>query len=237
VGLAGFVVGLATVSLLAIPLVLKLPVRLASDAHADGAPLRLRDAPWSAWLALATIVVFYVGGLGVWVFLERIAVHATLDHATASDAIATGLFVGITGSLGAALFAGRTRRIWPETISGGLLVVSLVALTYFDSGGQFYAAVFLFNCSWNFFVPFVIGQIAGRDSTGRLSSLVPGALMIGGVFGPILMGLLIRASGYGVAMTTMTLLVAASIIGYVTIARVPHPTAVGRLLQQPAAKV
>lgn len=218
-GLAGFVVALAGISVLAVPLALRLPKHAMVQSRTDGSPIRLRDAPWSAWLALLTIVVFYVGGIGVWAFLERFAVHAGLDRATASTAIAAGLFVGVIGSLSAAMFAGRTTNIWPETTSGVVLVVSLAMLTYIEGAAQFYVAVFVFNCSWNFFIPFVIGLIARRDSTGRLSSLVPGTVMIGGVLGPVLVGTLIRSSGYEIAMIVMTSIVALSIGGYVAISR------------------
>ena len=235
IGLGGFVGVLAILSLLAAPLAARLPAKPAQRDR-DGVSMRLRDAPWSAWLALATIVVFYVGGIGVWVFLERIALHANLSRETTSDAIAIGLFVGVLGSLGAAASAGRSRPIWPESVAGLLLVASFVALTHFAGAAQFYVAVFVFNCSWNFFVPFVIGQIAARDSSGRMASLVPGTVMIGGVFGPVLMGLLIRSSDYAAAMSVMTVLVAASVAGYVAIARIPYARVVVPL-QSPVAKV
>ena len=102
-----------------------------------------------------------------------------------------------------------------------MLVASFAMLTFVDGTAQFYFAVFVFNCSWNFFIPFVIGLVAGRDSTGRLSSLVPGTVMIGGVLGPVLAGAMIRASGYRTAMIVMTLIVATSIAGYILIASKP----------------
>lgn len=223
-GLGGYVAVLAGISVAVAPLALKLPLRAMAQLRSDGAPSRLRDAPTSAWLGLFAIVVFYVGGIGVWAFLERVAVHAGIERGTASNAIAVGLFVGVIGSLGAAVFAGRTKRIWPETLSGIVLVASFAMLIFIDGTVQFYVAVFVFNCSWNFFIPFVIGLVAGRDSTGRMSSLVPGTVMIGGVVGPVLAGAMIRASGYQTAMIVMTLIVATSIAGYVMIARKPMPT-------------
>src|SRR6185369_12339629 len=137
------------------------PLRAIQTARAEGAPIRIRDAPQSAWLALFAIMVFYVGGIGVWAFLERVAVHAGIERGTASNAIAVGLFVGVVGSLGAAVFGGRTKRIWPESLAGLLLVASFAMLTFVGSTAQFYFAVFVFNCSWNFFIPFVIGLVAG----------------------------------------------------------------------------
>lgn len=218
-GLGGFVALIAAISVAAVALTPKLPARVAAAQRADGSPSRLRDAPAAAWLVLVTIVVFYIGGIGVWVFLERLAVQANIDRATASNAIAAGLFVGVIGSLGAAVLAGRTRRIWPETSSALVLVGSLIMLTYLQSAAQFYIAVFVFNASWNFFIPFVIGHLARSDTTGRLASLVPGTVATGGIVGPVLIGALIRSSGYTLAMLAMTLIVAASIAGYVALAK------------------
>ena len=220
-GLGGYVAALASISAVVVPLASRLPMRAIRAVHTDGAPVRLRDAPRSAWLVLFAIMVFYVGGIGVWAFLERVAVHAGIERAAASHAIAVGLFVGVVGSLGAAVFAGRTKRIWPETLAGLMLVASFAMLTFVSGTVQFYFAVFVFNCSWNFFIPFVIGLVANRDNTGRLSSLVPATVMIGGVLGPVLTGAMIRASGYRSAMIVMTLIVATSIAGYVLIASKP----------------
>jgi len=222
VELAGFVAILAAISVATAPLAARLPRRAADEFRVDGTPVRLRDAPMSAWLVLAAIVVFYIGGLGVWAFLERLAVHSHLDHGTASNAIAVGLFVGIAGSLSAAVFAGRRTRLWPEALSGAALVASFFMLTYFDGALEFYLAVFIFNASWSFFIPFVVGLVARRDASGRMASLVPGTVMIGGVLGPLLFGGLVRAFGYDVAMTTMTTIVAASIAAYILVARTPH---------------
>ncbi len=218
-GLAGFVGVLAAVAFAAAPLATRLPAFAPIAQNTDGIPTRARDAPRSAWLALLLIVVFFVGAFGAWAFLERFAVHWGIDRVTISTAIAAGLIVGVIGSLGAAIFAGRNARTWPQAVSGIVLVVSLAMLIRIDSALQFYAAVFALNCSWNFFMPFVIAFIAGRDHTGRLPSLVPGTVMIGGILGPVLAGAVIRSYGHMVAMTVLTTIVAVSIAGYIAIAR------------------
>lgn len=218
-GLAGFVGVLAAASFAAASLAARLPASAPIAQHTDGAPTRARDAHWSAWLLLLMIVVFYIGAIGVWAFLERFAVHAGVDRDTVSTAIAAGLIVGVIGSLGAAVFAGRTVRIWPQTLSAIVLVGSIAMLIRIDSALQFYVAVFVLNCSWNFFMPFVIGLVAARDDTGRLPSLVPGTVMIGGILGPVLAGAVIRSHGHTVAMIVLTTIVALSIAGYVAIAR------------------
>jgi predicted MFS family arabinose efflux permease len=201
------------------PLVAKLPRHAELRRRADGSPESLRSAPWSAWLALATMAVFYTSGIAVWTFLERLAVHAGFSRAVASEAIAIGLFVGIIGSIGAALVAGRTRRIWPQTTSGVVFVASVAAIGFSTNLVEFYIAVFVFNSSWNFFTPFVMGLLAARDKTGRLAALVPGTVMVGGIIGPPLAGVLIKSTGYETTMIVMTVIAGIAIASYVAIAR------------------
>jgi predicted MFS family arabinose efflux permease len=232
-GLTAFVGILAIYFGVVAPVLLKLPSRATLRRSVDGSPEPLRAAPGSAWLALGTMAVFYTSGIAVWTFLERLAVHAGFSRAAASEAIAIGIFVGIIGSVGAALVAGRTRRIWPQTTSGIVFVASVAAIGFSTNLVEFYAAVFVFNCSWNFFTPFVMGLLAASDKTGRLASLVPGTVMIGGVIGPPLAGVLIKSSGYEATMIVMTAIAGLAIASYVGIARHrTDATRVGRSLAQ-----
>jgi predicted MFS family arabinose efflux permease len=220
--LIAFVAILAVYFGVVAPLVSKLPRHATLRRSADGTPASLRSAPGSAWLALATMAVFYTSGIAVWTFLERLAIHSGFSRIAASEAIAIGIFVGIIGSLGAAMVAGRTRRIWPQTTSGIVFVASVAAIGFSTNLIEFYAAVFIFNCSWNFFTPFVMGLLAARDKTGRLASLVPGTVMAGGVVGPPLAGVLIKSTGYETTMVVMTAIAGLAIASYVSIAGARH---------------
>jgi predicted MFS family arabinose efflux permease len=218
-GLSGFVALLAAGFVVALPLVLRLPRRaeIARDMHGSQTPLRA--APAAAWIAMLSMVVFYTGGIGIWSFLERLAIYTGLDQTAAGNLIALGLFVGIPGSLGAAYLAGRTARVWPQAVSGAAFVASVAWLILASEVWQFYGAVFLFNCAWNFFMPFVVGLVAQRDTTGRLASLVPGTVMLGGILGPPLAGMLIRTAGYPTMMAVMFVIAAVAVTGYVVVAR------------------
>jgi len=231
-GLTAFVVVLTVLFGVVAPLVLKLPRHATLRRRADGSPEALRAAPRSAWLALGTMAVFYTSGIAVWTFLERLAVHAGFSRAAASEAIAIGLFVGIVGSLGAAVVAGRTRRIWPQTTSGIVFVASVAAIGFSKNLAQFYTAVFVFNSTWNFFTPFVMGLVAVRDKTGRLASLVPGTVMMGGIVGPPLAGVLIKSTGYETTMVVMTAIAGVAIASYVGIARHGDAANLNRSLAQ-----
>jgi len=218
-GFRGFVVVLALVFALGLLLVPKLPERVAEGAHASTPTRSLGTAPLDAWLALATMVAFNVGGVAVWVFLGKLAVHAGLDVREGSNVIAAGLFVGIFGSIGAAALAGQSKRIWPQVTSGIAFLGSVPALAAASGLVQFTAAVFVFNVAWNFFMPFVMGLLATRDDTGRLAALIPGTNMLGGIVGPPLAGSLMTTMGYSTAMWTMTAIASVSIGSYVWLSR------------------
>jgi hypothetical protein len=194
------------------------PVAAVPGAAAPGAAAP-GAAPLIAWLALATMIVFNVAGIAVWVFLGRLAQHAGLDADTGANVIAAGLFVGIAGALGAAALAGRTQRIWPQVCAGFVFVASIPALVLTTGALHFGAAVFVFNVAWNFFIPFVMGLLASRDGTGRLASLLPGTGMIGGILGPPLAGILMGVIGYDGAMFVMTAIAAIAVTGYAALAR------------------
>ena len=200
-GLNGLVAVLAGLTVAAMPLLTRLPRHAVLDRPAPAAAAAAASLPIGAWYALGAMVVFYTSA------------------ETIGDGIALGLFVGIVGSLGAAVYAGRSKALWPQAASGALFVASIAALALRGGLVSFYVAVFVFNAAWNFFMPFVIALVARRDPGGRLSALVPGTVMLGGIMGPPLAGLLIRAAGYPVMLLTMTAIAATAIVGYVVLER------------------
>jgi predicted MFS family arabinose efflux permease len=217
--LGGYVLLLAAPFLVALPLVAGLRAGMPERARGTPGATALRAAPRSAWLVLVAMVVFYVAGAGIWPFLERLGLAAGLDQGSAAGMIAAGLFVGMAGSLGAVFVAGRVRSIWPQTVCGVLFMLSIPALAFAEGLVRFAAAVFVFNAAWNFFIPFVVALVARRDLTGRLSALVPGTAMLGGIVGPPLAGLLMGSAGYQTATLVMMVVCATSIVAYVWLER------------------
>ena len=175
-------------------------------------------APKGAWWVLATLVVFYTAGVSGWNYLGRLALHAGLDVKESSSAIAGGLLLGIIGSLGAAALAGRFRTIWPETLSGLAFAGSVVALGSVKGFVPFLVAALLFNITWNFFIPYLMGLLAWHDHSGRLATLLPATAMLGGVVGPPITGNLMQYASYEVAMFVMGGLAACSIASYFVLA-------------------
>lgn len=192
----------------ATPLQLPEPVR----------PVPLREAPLAAWLALFVVVLFTIGAVGVWPFVQRMELRAGISGAATNDVFALGLLLGISGALLAALLGNRLGRVVPPGVAGALLVASLAAMSITHSQLIFTVAFIGLNATWNFFLPYMMGLLTLRDSTQRLSSLVNAALTTGSIIGPSLAGTLIHASGYPLAITVQGVLISAAVALYVAVA-------------------
>jgi predicted MFS family arabinose efflux permease len=220
-GLSGFVGVLAMLFLLAIAAATpRLPARAIERTPAHLEMRSLRAAPLSAWLVLASLTMFYVGGNALWVFLSRLGEHAGFTREVTSNVIAAGLFAGIVGSLGATI-AGGGPRFWIPLLGGVSFLLSAPWLVLASDLTTYTAAVFAFNAGWNFYTPFLMSLIAPRDPTRRMSSLIPAATMTGSIVGSTLMGILIRSHGPELATLVMIAPPAASILAFVVLSRTP----------------
>jgi predicted MFS family arabinose efflux permease len=194
IGLPGFV-GLLAIPFVASALAARLLPRglddRASSPREDRVAVSTGRAPLAVWIALLAMVTFNVGGLGVWTFIGHFGTAAGLDADSVANAVAIGLFGGIAGALGAAAYAGRG-SIAPEVVAGIGCVLSMPAMALSRNAVEFTAANVMLNVCWNFFAPFLVGIVARRDPTRRLNTLVPAAVMIGGIVGPPLTGTLLH---------------------------------------------
>jgi predicted MFS family arabinose efflux permease len=219
-GLRGFVAVLAVLFVIAIVTATpRLPPRAIERLPSHTEASALLAAPLSAWLVLAALMVFYVGGNAMWVFLARLGEHDGFSRQLVSDVIAAGLFVGIVGSLGATFVSHARPRFWVPLLGGISFLVSAPLLAMTQDLVVFAVAVFVFNIGWNFYTPFLMSLVASRDPTRRMSSLIPAAVQTGGIIGPTLMGVLMRSAGPETATSVMAAVSATSVVAFVLLAR------------------
>ena len=147
-------------------------------------------------LALLGVFFFCINLGAVWAFAERIGAATGLDIGV------IGLYLGLSmpfqalGSLGAALLSTSFGRVRPLCVAlfGQLLALALLGGA--TTGLEYFAAVSLWGCTWNFGINYQLGQIAELPNGARLLALVPGSEAIGASIGPVIAGLLLSGSGY-----------------------------------------
>ena len=192
-GAAGVLVPLALFALVAIPAATRIPRGASTKApqavSAHAAPV------FPVLLALGVQVAWYAGVGGVWAFIERIGTASGIALAPIGSALAIGMGLGAAGALLASAVSDRWGRLPMFTLAMLVQVIALFALSTQPAWSTFLVAAILFNVSWNFALPFLLGAIAARDPSGRFTVLIVAAQGLGVAVGPIIAGILISGTG------------------------------------------
>jgi predicted MFS family arabinose efflux permease len=165
-------------------------------------------------VGLFAYLVFYVSLAAVWAFLELIANEFGISDARVSVVISSSLLIGGFGALGAMLVGGRVRPATGIAVGAiGMMLATLMLLGTL-SYGVYFAAVCLFQVTWNFGIAFQLGLIATLDISGRFVVLSTAFATAGAVLGPALGGILAASTegyagpiGLGIAGTAVSLVI------------------------------
>ena len=191
-GDAGVLVPLALFAVAVLPAATRIPCGPATvvqeGASGDATPA------FPVLLALAVQVVWYAGVGGVWAFIERIGTGSGIELAPIGSALAIGMGLGAAGALLASAISDRWGRLPMFTLAMLVQVVALYTLTTQLVWSTFLLAAIMFNVSWNFALPFLLGAIAARDPSGRFTVLIVAAQGLGVATGPVIAGFLISGS-------------------------------------------
>ncbi|MCG8369441.1 MAG: hypothetical protein MJA32_02875 [Proteobacteria bacterium] len=193
-GAGGVLYPLAVFALLVLPFSSLLPAAVGGLERAGEG--RGYDSPAPIVLALGTQVVWYLGVGAVWAFLERIGAASHIELADIGAALAIGMGVGILGALLASVVGSRCDQIRMYALAMIVQVAALLILANELSWVSFVVAVTLFNISWNFALPFLLGAIAAHDHSGRFTVLLIAAQGLGVAVGPVIAGVLSEVVGY-----------------------------------------
>ena len=165
-------------------------------SHRSLPPFPMTGAVWS----LALSLFFWFGLGGVWAFVERLGVQASVEPAAIGRALSIGPLASIAGALTASVLHTRLGRTPLLTVSIGLAMVSVVMLARASSAAVFTAAVVIFSFIWPLFLAYLGGAMAMLDPAGRIIAMSVTSQTIGMAAGPALAGVLAVHFGY-VAIT------------------------------------
>lgn len=146
-------------------------------------------------LAMAFILILFVGMASLWPFIERIGVGRGLDATAIAFALSASAFGGLAGSAVAGIVADRLPR--NACLMGGMamLVAGIAGLGLSSGPWGFAAALWLFAFAWPFQYAFQFGLLASTDPGGRIVALTPAITGGGLTIGPALGGVLLQNWG------------------------------------------
>ena len=210
-GFTGVVIGMVLMILVFSPVLAymsrrRLPEQQeVSPVTASGAG----DSRLPVWLALTSLLFYFIGASAIWTFLERLAANNQFD------ASATGMMLGITlifaviGSLITGVTGDRFGNLRPYLVYSIMLVIGVLLICRTDNFILFSIGAYAFMLAWAGADGYQFAIVADVDPDGRHIALAVPAMGIGSMIGPILAGYLY--SGGSTAGLFIMLLVTISI--------------------------
>lgn len=163
---------------------------------------RLREAgrlfPGGAPRVLAGVSLLYVGNVGLWTFLERIAVSEGMTVAGGARVIGLAALCGIVSGATASTLLDRLplHRVFAV---GFLLMAALSWLATHAPGlPAFIGAVLAHNATLLWLAPAHLALLARVDPSGRMGALAIVPITIGSFAGAVLAATLTPTQGYAV---------------------------------------
>lgn len=150
----------------------------------------------SALLVLVALAVYMTGQTGVWVYVERLGVAATLAQNSIEFILAISLLISLIGSLLAVWVADRWGNLLPFLL---FVIAQGIALWLFldlSTQFQYFLAIGIFQVGWTFITPYFMAILVTVDKNGRYISLLVFASAAGALFGPVLAGHFISEENY-----------------------------------------
>ena len=162
-----------------------------------------------ASISLAATILFFIGIMMVFSFVERLGVFRGLSAEDIGLALSISTFFSITGALAASVLGDHLGRLLPMVIAlFGLVLAIGVLLMPLAFWGYFTGLSLMLVC-WNFWVPYQMSTVAIIDPSGRYVVLIPMAQSLGVSVAPALAGQILGHSNYvGVLMAGTFFLVA-----------------------------
>jgi len=193
-GLQALYMALALLMVLAFPLTAAFPATAPSvlPQVVDGQERMTGRKQASVLLALAAVLLFYIGLIAVWAFVGMIADAAGIAVASLGQILSFATVMGIVGSLTAAWIGNRgARGLW-LLLGYGLMAVSVALLFGMPGVWRFALSAIIFKYVWTFVLPYIISCIADMDRNGQLVNSMNLVIGAGLAIGPAIAGRMLQ---------------------------------------------
>jgi predicted MFS family arabinose efflux permease len=194
-GSSGGYLLIAGMCLLLLPLLRWLiPPRRAEEAQPS-----FRTAPHRslALVAMLALLIYEIGQGGIWTFIEQIGLRSQLNEYEVGLSLTATDLVGLAGAAIATMIGTRFGRRGPILIGLAMGMVAAVTLATSEDSVVFVAMLWLWNFSYYFVVPYLLGAMAELDDLGRWVVATDAVWTLGDGLGPGIAGSLVELGGYG----------------------------------------
>ena len=148
---------------------------------------------WSrraVWFGIFAMLLFFVGGSGVWAFEERIATNYGFDPAWVGGVLGISLIFAVIGPLVSGAVGQKFGNRVPFVIACVFTVMGILALAGSNNVAFYYAlGACGFMLGWGGGMPFIYSKVAMEDPDGRHLALTIPAIGIGSMLGPAITGM------------------------------------------------
>ena len=189
-GFTGVVIGMVLMILVFAPVLAFMSRRWPPEQH-EASPItaiRAVTARLPVWLALTSLVFYFIGASAIWTFLERLATDKQFEPS------ATGMMLGITllfaviGSAFTGVIGNRFGNFRPYIVYSIMLVVSVLLVCGAGNFILFSIGACAFMLAWSASDGYQYAIVADVDPDGRHIVLAVPAMGVGSMIGPILAG-------------------------------------------------
>ncbi|MEI2277384.1 MFS transporter [Paenarthrobacter ilicis] len=210
----------------ALPITHMLPSRMCISEDQDAVASTSKVSPARYLVALASVLLFYIGAAAAWTFIAEPATKAGLSLETITTTLAIATFVGLVPSLFASI-VGDTRF---NTLIIVASFVGVLAGIYFLIGltaaVAYIVASIVFQIAWNLLLPYLFSMVAATSTSPRVASTIN--LMAGGglAIGPVAGGAVLESTGSIETLLWVSMaFIAAGLVcsGLVLLRRAPAP--------------
>ena len=172
-------------ALLVLPLILLLPQEV-SAVHSEAS---VRTAfTISSLLGLCAAFFVMAGIVGVWVYLEPIAIASGMSESVVSSSIAASLGAQVVGALAIAAVI----RLVPPFLGTALVALAYLLLTAIFGWSHnvigFVSAALAFGVLWSIGMSLLLPMMLRLDPTRRAAMFLPAVIMFGSGSGPSIAG-------------------------------------------------
>lgn len=175
---------------------------------------------WGSWLGLTALFVYVGATTALWAFMERAAPEFGLDNQVTARMLIACLFTQASSALMGAWINDRFGRVLPLTI-GMLLAIAGMGVLLHHHDFYAYAVGMLMSVGLSGLAfCYQMGLIASSDVTGRIVTLMPAAMALGGTVGPAVAGSLLDVGSFAPLYWMVAGSIAASLAAFLLLAHI-----------------